>query len=99
MGHVVAGVGELLGAEGPVVPAGEAGRLGQAQAEDVVEQAAVAGLGPEPGEPGRDLGVEHAPDLGPPHPPEQGDVLATGVQHHLDLRVGQDLGHRPRVEP
>ena len=99
MGDVVAGVGELLGAERPVVPAGEAGRLGQAQAEHVVEQAAVAGLGPEPGEPGRHLGVEHPADLGPPHPAQQGHVLAPGVEHHLDPRVGQDLGQRGRVQP
>ena len=81
---VLAGVAQLLGRQRPLVPAREAGRLGQPDAQHVVQQPEVAGLGREAGEPGGDLGVEHARDVGAPLPAQQRHVLAAGVQDHLD---------------
>ena len=51
-----------------------------------------------PGEAGRDLRVEDVRDLGSPDAPQQRHVLARGVQHDLDLGIGEHLGERRRVE-
>ena len=66
-------------------------------AEDRAEQVAVAGLRARAGEAGRELGVEDVGDLGPPRAPQDRDVLAAGVQHDLDRRIGEQLSERRHV--
>ena len=91
---VLAGVAELLGGERPGVPAGEGGRLREADLEHVMEQPGVAGLGGEAGEAGRHLRVEDVGERGPPGAAEDRHVLAARVQHDLDRRVGKHRRQR-----
>ncbi len=95
---VLAGVRELLRGERPCVPAGEACRLGHAETEDLSQQRLVGGLRPEPSEPCRDLRVEHVGQLGREAPAQERDVLAPGVHHDLDRRIGEDRRERRAVE-
>jgi len=67
-------------------------------AQDLAYQRAVALLHAVAQEAGRNLGVEHVLDVGRPRALEDGDVLAAGVHHHLDRRVGQGDGQGAVVE-
>ena len=96
---VLARVLELLGRQRPRVPAREARRLGQPDLQHVVEQAEVPGLRGEAGEARRDLRVEDVGDVRRPLAAQDRDVLAAGVQHDLDRRVGEHAGQRREVEP
>ena len=95
---VLARVGELLLGQRPRVPAREARGLGDADAQHVVQQPGVAGLGGEAGEARGDLGVEHVGDVGPPLAAQDRHVLAAGVEHDLHGGVGEHGGQRRRVE-
>ena len=88
---VLGGVAQLLGGQRPGVPARVAGGLADPAAEHRAEQVAVPGLGARAHEPGGELGVEDVRDLGAPGPAEDRHVLAAGVEHDLDRRVGQQL--------
>ena len=98
MDHVLGGVAELLRSQRPHVPARIGRGLAHAQAEHRPEQVAVARLGAGSGEAGRDLGVEDVVDLGLPRPAQDRDVLATGVQHDLELGVAEQLRQRRDVD-
>ena len=94
---VLAGVADLLGRERARVPAGERRRLREPDPQHVVQQPGVAGLGAEAGEAGRDLRVEHVRERRVPRAAQDRDVLAAGVQHDLDRRVGEHGGERRRI--
>ena len=98
MDDVLARVPRLLGGERARVPAREARALGQAHVEDLGEQRVVRGLRAEPGEARRDLRVEHVAHLGGEAPAHERDVLAPGVDDHLDRGVGEDRRQRRAVE-
>ena len=91
-------VAQLLGGERPGIPPGVARGLADAPAEDRADQVAVAGLRARPGEPSGDLRVEDVRQLGAPDAAQDRDVLPTGMEHDLDLRVGHQLGERREVE-
>ena len=95
---VALGVAQLLLGQRPGVPAREARRLGEPDPQHVVQKPAVAGLGGEAGEPGGDLRVEHARELGAPLAAQDRHVLAAGVDHDLHLGVGEHGGERLVVE-
>ena len=96
VGDVLGGVAELLGGQRPRVPARVAGGLADALAEDRAEQVPVPGLRARAREPGRELRVEDVRELGVPRAAQDRHVLAAGVQHDLDRRVGQQLRQRRR---
>ena len=95
---VLGGVAQLLGGQRPRVPARVAGGLADPAAEHRAEQVAVPGLGARAREPGGELGVEDVGELGAPGPAEDRDVLAAGVEHDLDRRVGEQLRERRDVD-
>jgi hypothetical protein len=97
VGDVLGGVVELLGGQWPRVPARVAGGLADSAAQHRAQQVAVASLGAGTGEAGRDLRVEHVDDVGVPDATEDRDVLTTGVERHLDVRIREQLGERHRV--
>ena len=96
---VLGGVAELLGGQRPGVPARVARGLADPAAEHRPEQVAVAGLRARAREPRRELGVEDVRDLGAPRPAQDRHVLAAGVEHDLDRRVGEQLRERRHVDP
>ena len=63
-----------------------------------MQQRLVADLRAQAGEPGGELRVEDLGDLGVPGPAQQRHVLAAGVHHDLDLRVGEDERQRRAVQ-
>ncbi len=98
VGDVLGGVAQLLGGQRAGVPARVARGLADPAAEHRAEQVAVAGLRARAGEPGGDLGVEDVRDLGAPCAAQDRDVLAAGVEHDLDRRVGEQLRQRRDVD-
>ena len=99
VGDVLGGVAQLLGGQRPGVPPRVARGLADPAAEHRPEQVAVPGLRARANEPGRELRVEDVRDLGRPGPAEDRDVLAAGVEHDLDRRVGEQVRDRARVDP
>ena len=98
MHDVLARIGELLGGQRPGVPAREARRLGDAQAEDLAEQRVIGALRGEPREAGRDLRVEHVRNLALQPPAHQRDVLPPRVHDDLNGGVGEHVGEWAEVE-
>jgi hypothetical protein len=95
--HVLARVCELLRVERAAVPARVARGLLDAHAEHLAQERVVARLRGQPGEAGRDLGVEDTRHLGGGTAAQQRDVLAPRVHDHLDVRVCEEPGERSEI--
>ena len=83
---VLAGVVDLLAAQGPRVPLREARALAQPHAEQLGDERLVAELRAQAGEARRQLRVEDVADLGVPRALQERHVLARGMEHELDRR-------------
>ena len=82
---------------GRLVPLREALGPLEPHAQHLAHQRLVALLVAEADETRGELGVEHVGDLGVPGPAQDRDVLAAGVDHDLDVGVGEHARERLRV--
>ena len=89
VGDVLGGVAQLLGGQRPRVPARVARGLPDPAPSIVAEQVAVTGLRARAANPAASWVSKMFVDLRGPRAAEDRDVLAAGVEHDLDRRVGR----------
>ena len=94
---VVGRVLELLRRQRAPVPAREALAPAQPNLQDLADERLVALLVAEAEEAGGHLGVEDVAHLGVERPAQDRHVLAPGVHHDLDRRVGEHARQRREV--
>ncbi len=99
MRHVGEGIGELVFAERPVAPVGEARRLVDRMAGDAPDQLVIGDRFAEAAHHGRDLRIEDRMRKDAAEMPDDLDVLARGVEHLHHALVGHQREEGREVQP